>query len=178
MSIETTEPGSNDAYVATPRSALSQRKRRHIIAALLFVVFVLFLTTSFRLAVVRGDSMLPSYHDGQLVLVNRFGLLGGPLRPGDVVLVNIGHDALIKRIAYLPGQTINETETPLFRRVKDYFNVTPPPNDDLSVPKLTVPPGYIVVLGDNRRVSEDSRLFGPIAEHDIIGRVINTPSMP
>src|SRR5579872_1751828 len=168
---EVTPPEEGDSHNTSPKPVPpSQRSRGKIIVIGLFVVLVLFLTTSFRLAVVRGDSMLPSYHDGQFVLVNRLALLGGPLRTGDVVLVHVGHDTLIKRVAYLPGQTIQEEETPLFRRVKDYFNVTSVPDDGLTMrwPKLTVPPGYIVVLGDNRSVSEDSRLFGPVSEHDIL----------
>ena len=35
-----------------------------------------------------------------------------------------------------------------------------------------MPPGYVVVLGDNLNASEDSRVFGPVALGDILGKVV------
>ena len=37
---------------------------------------------------------------------------------------------------------------------------------------ITVPKGEILVLGDNRGVSQDGRYFGPIPENLIVGRAI------
>ena len=34
-----------------------------------------------------------------------------------------------------------------------------------------VPPGRLLVLGDNRTESKDGRVFGPITESSIVGRV-------
>lgn len=38
---------------------------------------------------------------------------------------------------------------------------------------LTIPPGQVFILGDNRADSEDSRLRGVVPEKDVIGKVLN-----
>src|SRR5947207_4638782 len=68
------------------------RKRRHLIFAVSFVVLLVFLLTEFRLAVVHGDSMLPTYQNGQMVLVNRLASSGNKLKHGDVVLVRSNNE--------------------------------------------------------------------------------------
>ena len=35
-----------------------------------------------------------------------------------------------------------------------------------------VPPGYVMLLGDNRKNSTDSRIFGLVPETNLVGRVI------
>jgi signal peptidase I len=161
-----------------PRAVAQSHARRNLFAIGVFVVVVILFTSTFRLAMVRGESMLPTYKDGQLVLVNKVRALHGPLNRGDVVLVEHGNDVLIKRIAYLPGDEIAPRDTWMFRRVLEFFDVLPPTPNGPPFSRLKVPPGFLVVLGDNRRVSEDSRAFGPVKENEIIGRVVNAPSKP
>jgi signal peptidase I len=170
---ETSPP---DPKPVSPVNRLSRDTRRQVCAVALFLAVALLFTTNFRMAVVRGDSMLPTYHDGQVVLARRVRPSAADLSRGDVILLRHGNDTLIKRVAMLPGDTISGWDARAFRRVRDYFDETddPPGGGPLAI-RLTVPKGYVVVLGDNRRVSDDSRAFGPVAEKDIIGRVVNAP---
>src|ERR1051325_11302490 len=115
------------------------RKRRHLIFAISFVVLLVFLLTEFRLAVVHGDSMLPTYKNGQMVLVNRLAN-SSRLNHGDVVLVRANYEILIKRVYRLPGELLSKRESLRFWRVKEYFE--PTHRDDMP---LRIPNGNIVV---------------------------------
>ncbi|MFO0005194.1 MAG: signal peptidase I, partial [bacterium] len=41
-----------------------------------------------------------------------------------------------------------------------------------SLPPLQVPPGHLMVLGDNRNASLDSHLWGPLPGEDVIGTAV------
>jgi len=150
------------------------RARRQAIAVGIFLVVVIIFFMTFRMAVVHGDSMLPTFRDGQLVLVSK---LNGSFGRGDVVLVDMGSEVIIKRIAYLPGEIIEEPSA--FRYAEVWFKFErPSPSADYRDRRLKVPAGHYVVLGDNAAVSDDSRKFGPIPKERILGRVVNAPPPP
>lgn len=175
-------PPHADAAVAAPAEAAHStpisHARRNLFAVAVFLVAVLLFTSAFRLAVVRGDSMLPTYQDGQMVLVNKIRAVNGPLHRGDVVLVEHGNDVLIKRVVFLPGDEVPPRDSWMFRRVMEFFDIAKPDMQGPPFPRLKVPSGFLVVLGDNRSVSEDSRAFGPVKENEVIGRVVNAPPKP
>jgi signal peptidase I len=146
--------------------------RRQVIAVAIFLAVVLAFVTVFRVAIVRGDSMLPTYKDGDFLLVNRMTALGGPLARGDVVLIRMGDEVLVKRITHLPGDRLSDFEAFAFRRVRMFFE---PLEKTTGREPLAVPAGFVVVVGDNRRASSDSRRFGPVPVGDVLGRVVGAP---
>ncbi|HEX8763015.1 MAG TPA: signal peptidase I [Candidatus Saccharimonadales bacterium] len=88
---------------------------------------------------------------------------------------------LIKRVVALPGErvvinngilTVYNKENPKgFQpdRTLPYGNVIPETSGKRDV---TVPKGSLYVVGDNRNNSLDSRSFGPIEAHDLVGKLV------
>ena len=131
------------------------------------------LSSVFQIAVVSGDSMAPTFHDGQVVLaLHSRWVRSGPGR-GAVALVRRGDDILVKRVAYLPGDDIAPSETEGFAHVRLFFEKARAPASVLATrERLRVPRGQVVVLGDNRTASGDSREFGTVPVRDIVGYVL------
>ena len=154
------------------RAALPHRGRSLRALALFSFVAVDFFY-GFRMARVNGHSMEPTFQPGQWLLVRRINWPSPSLRVGEVIVFQKDGELLVKRIAALPGQRPPEDDqVVLFRarllalghgsRLSGPLAVTPEP----------VPPGQLYVLGDNAAVSDDSRAFGPIPQHTVIGRVL------
>jgi signal peptidase I len=80
---------------------------------------------------------------------------------------------LIKRVIALPGETVEG------RNGRVYIDGQLLDEPYLSPGTLTsdfgpyrIPAGTLWVMGDNRGDSEDSRVFGAISEHAVIGRAV------
>jgi signal peptidase I len=158
---------------------------------------------------VEGDSMLPTLHTDERLLVNsglyyRYDanflarmfnpsvsadwryLFHGPQR-GDIIVFEapIEPRDFIKRVIAVEGETvqIKADSDPVgspdpnrdcngcgvfvngVKLDEPYINQTP----DYNYGPVTVPPGHIFVLGDNRRNSSDSHLWGPLDVNAIVG---------
>jgi signal peptidase I len=80
---------------------------------------------------------------------------------------------LIKRVIGLPGETVSSRGGRIFigneALVEPYL---PPGTITSDFGPVKVPKGEVWVMGDNRPNSEDSRYFGPIPTHTIVGRAV------
>lgn len=158
--------------------------RRQLVFVSVFLIVVLLFVTTFRMGVVRGESMQPTYVNGQVVLVRRRNWFSPPLRRDDVVLLRRGRDVLIKRIYRLPGEEIEAWPIKMYIRLlgtsggmADYYEQQPGQTLREGA-RYFLPEGYVFVLGDNQRASEDSRQLGPIPIRDILGTVVAAPPPP
>jgi len=124
-------------------------------------------------AVTRGDSMNPTYADGQLLFCWRPKVWFGSLERGDVVMVRFsGHRVmLLKRIVALAGETVAFAEGRLLVDGKPldepYVNTA----CDWELEPREVPDGHVYVIGDNRGTPMDTHQFGSVA----LGRIVGVP---
>lgn len=136
----------------------------------IIIVVVVVLVRSFIVTpgLVNGSSMEPTLHNNELVLINKIGLNKGIDRY-DIVVVKYENSTIIKRVIGLPYETVEYINDTLYIdgeivNTKVDFEYT----KDF---KLTAGKNEYIVLGDNRNISKDSRIIGPVKERDIIGKV-------
>jgi signal peptidase I len=112
-------------------------------AAVAVVCGLVVVRRCFTLVHVVGQSMMPTYRDGERVLARR--LPGEQARSRDIV-------------AFVPPRG-NDHFADLVYRIKRVVAVAGEPSPPWLDPGQPVPPGKLVVLGDNPN-SEDSRRYG------------------
>jgi len=148
---------------------------RRVALPVLLVVLVGGLLYSIEPVRVHADSMRPTLHSGDEVLVDRLSLaLRAPHR-GEIVVADAPNVGLVvKRVAAVGGDTVGIEDGVLVvnghaerERYVDYASI-----DGSYFGPVRVPRGDVFLLGDNRGNSEDSRDFGAVPEGAVVGRVL------
>ena len=129
-----------------------------------------------RLAVSRISS---HYENGDILIINNW--TGHPIDENGTIYSVTGFEKrIVKRLIAQSGQEVNidfdEGIVYVDGKALDEpytSTLTKRDNRAFTYP-LTVPEGYVFVLGDNRHISKDSRHpeVGMIAEENIIGKVL------
>jgi signal peptidase I len=146
-----------------------------VIAFIIVMPIRMFIAQPF---VVSGDSMYPTFHNGEYLIVDEISYLAGNPSRGDVAIFRYPNDTkrfFIKRIIGLPDEEIvisgnqikiiNKENPEGFTLVEPYINE----NFDFSGKYKTNDKEYFV-LGDNRNKSSDSRFWGTLPEKLLVGR--------
>ncbi len=154
-----------------------------------------YLLTTFgaTLARVDGESMDPTLQTGHLLLLLKYPrwlhawhLSGNYLHYGDLVIFKAPADSPyafetlygfrhrpynVKRVVGLAGDQLEIRDGQLIRNGRVVAEPYVSEGYMNAQPKLTVPPGKVWVLGDNRRLgsSLDSRAYGPVDIRDVAG---------
>jgi signal peptidase I len=149
---------------------------------------VLLVLDHFDVCIVDSNSMWPTLRSGQRILVTRFNHNSSLYHRGDIVVfyAPTEHGLAVKRLVGLPGDRIGVRDGRLFlngRQVDEpYINLKakpggPPANWPIVSPGtaerdryVEIPEYHFFVLGDNRNISIDSRVWGPLPEDSIYGR--------
>lgn len=125
---------------------------------------------------VVGSSMEPNYHDGNIILVDKFFYKRSTPEYNDIVVVSyyngIEEEQIIKRVVAIGGDKIEVKDNKLYRNgvlIEEDYILEDMETHDFS---YDIPNGKIFVLGDNRNISVDSRIIGYVDfDDDVVGKV-------
>ncbi|MDR2160889.1 MAG: signal peptidase I [Desulfovibrio sp.] len=180
-------------------SGLYQTPWQHLleivkIIAAAVVIMLLIRTFLFEPFIIPSNSMLSTLQPGDRIFVAKFSYgihlplaqkeilsLGEPGR-GDIIVFPYPRNPridYIKRVVGLPGDVLEIREKQLYRNgeavQEDYIShsssqVIPGWRDFMR--PVSVPPGKLFVMGDNRDDSQDSRYWGFVDKDTVHGRAV------
>jgi len=129
-----------------------------------------------------SEAMSPTIHAGDILIPDFGAYRDQTIARGDIITY-IAPDSpsgrpFVGRIVAIDGDTVRIANGKL------YVNDAPVEEPYLAEPiyytaeELTVPPGHVYVLGDNRNDSNDSHLFGPVRVDAIQAKVVEIRPAP
>ena len=149
-----------------------------IISALaICIVLYLFVITPQE---VIGESMLPTFENGEYLIANKIDYRFSPPERGDVIIFKRSEQQdYIKRIVGLPGEEVSLVNGRILVNGEpvtesSYLGPNTITNGNNALKegsKYIIPEDEYFVLGDNRSNSTDSRYFGSISFDTIKGKV-------
>lgn len=162
----------------------TKEKIYSLVKSIVLAIVIVFICRQFLVipVAVHGESMEPTFEAKNRLIVSKISKIDR----FDIVVFQAPDEdeQYIKRVIGLPGDQIemsddilyvngNRYEEPYVKResTSRAGRIT----GDFSLHGLTgyttIPEGYFFVLGDNRLRSKDSREFGLIAAHSVVGEV-------
>ena len=172
---------ATDVDVAPPPTLLQRvligRNPRRTLVRIFILVTVVAVVSKYILQPIRvgGGSMLPTYRENGVNLVNRLAYWFHEPRRGDVVAVRMlagGHRMYMKRIVGLPGETV------AFHEGRLLINGRPLDEPYVKLPcawerePVQVGREQYYLVGDNREMPLDDHTQGRAARAHIIGKVL------
>ncbi len=161
----------------TIKEMIWETVRYAFVAAIIIIPLRTFVAQPF---VVSGNSMFPTFHNNEYLIVNEMAKYTNSYQRGDVVVFKYPNDPskyFIKRIIGLPGDTVtitngvvsitNKTQTTPLVLTEPYVK-----ERKLENSVHTLSQDEFFAMGDNRAQSSDSRVWGPVPRKDMDGKVL------
>ena len=129
---------------------------------------------------VTGDSMVPTFHDGEQIIAEKISVKLEDPKRGEIIIfkhpTNPGK-LIIKRLIALPGETVKISQGTLYINGEKFNEPYLSPQTATTGGQIIqentefkVPADSYVLMGDNRNASTDSREWGPIKKDLIVGK--------
>lgn len=157
-----------------------EKKNKSIIKEILSYVFIILLVIVIRVFIfdpvrVDGPSMNNTLEDGQVLILNKFIYRKEDIKRYDIVVIKRDNgEKIIKRVIGLPNETIEIKDNKVYANGKLLdSSFTSSISEDFDISEVgfeKVPGDSYFVLGDNREISLDSRVLGPIRKEKILGK--------
>ena len=145
-----------------------------LLAALISFFLINYVVSAFK---IEGDSMKPLLRDQERILISKLAVRKDNLRRFDIVVLykpDEPEKSLVKRIIGLPGEIVEIREGEVLINDKPLKQFSGGDAGGALSPAdmkaLLIPRGTFFVMGDNRAISFDSRLFGPVPQKYIFGK--------
>lgn len=184
--------GDETTSVETPRKhqpldtpSPSEEEKMSVRSLISFALIVLAIVVPIRLFIakpfiVSGASMYPTFDTWHYLIIDQLSYRLAEPKRGDVITFRLPQNPsqfLIKRIIGLPGETVvlDDTTTTIENAqnptgfVLDEPYVLPENAMGASM-RITLGDNEYFVMGDNRKVSADSRYWGALEKNKIVGR--------
>lgn len=158
--------------MAATKTAQALARRWWVIACAALISALLVFHAHFQLAIVVGDSMLPTLKSGDLLLVDKRAYQNIEPHRGDIVVGRYAAKLIVKRIVGVPGEEVEVRMGTLYvngvARQEDYR--TGEGFFDVTRGKLF--DGDFATLGDNRAIPAALAVHPILARPDILGKVV------
>jgi len=152
------------------------REPRHTLVRVTLLVATCFVLRAYVLWPIRvfGPSMMPTYRENQINVVNHLAYRWSEPRRGDVVAIRFSGPSvlLMKRVVGMPGETV------AFESGRLLINGSELPEPYVKnpchweMPPQTLSANEYFVVGDNRIMLIEDHEFGRAARDRIIGKVL------
>lgn len=176
--IPVTKPPEEERGTPSSWGALIWETVRYaLIAAAIIIPIRIFIAQPF---IVSGNSMYPTFMNGEYLIVDELSKYVGEYHRGDVVILRYPNDPskyFIKRVIGLPGETVTVDGEMVVITGPTHPNPLVLKEPYVKNPKVdhivrTLDPDEYFVMGDNRAQSSDSRIWGPVPSRLMDGKAL------
>ncbi len=131
--------------------------------------------------IVSGESMVPTFHNNDYLIVDELSYRFHPPARGDVIVFKPPNQPkgvfYIKRVIGLPGETVTLKGSKIIIINSEHpegMTLNEPYLQNITTENMTykIEEGELFVLGDNRPRSSDSRVWGKLPMKNVTGRAL------
>jgi signal peptidase I len=144
-----------------------------IVFLLCLIVTTPFVIGIIRVNVIEGNSMNPTYQDGTYVVSSS---VSQNYVQGDIVLYEQNSVVFVQRVIAVGGDEVFfniDSEGVLVNgKAENYGSGKTILNGNVLEESFVVPDNFLLLLGDNRMQSRDSRLNGLINKNKVKGKIL------